>query len=592
MLRLPLRSWYFLLPLVLILRILYGSARFGVDDALQIFLIGFKYYTHGVFPYWGPDVVYTASQIPGALQGLLTGAPLWIWPSAWAPLILLNLLSFSALGVFAWYISRRFPALPTWLPWLWVLMTPWSLQYSTHIENPSYVLAIAALFWTAVLDLSPVYERPLLPARLCFFVLGCSLGCMVQLHLSWVLLPPYIAWCLWTHRQRASSDYRALACLILGLLLPLLGLLPGILTFGRQFGGGAEHNLVLNWDNALMAPVTILRFFSYSTYEVLRFAGNHVVERLHFLNIYAWAAPFTVFLFMVGMLQLIWLIWCFFQKNETPGWTQARRLTGLTLLFLCTIQVFSVAKPWPHTYIALFPLSVWYSFYCYAPLSSRRWFKPLAILVLGSGAIFQLARAMSLYPQYGIGRYKEALEKGFAHRDYTFVGLRRESAFEQQHLENPWHTTQTPDGKLMYSTGFEVAQVWCKPQNIVPLVEARPDNRWQCKVSTFLPYTLTISLPDSIGRRYQSARVSARYRAGAQALDLCMVTEWKQGDKSLHWQSVPLQWGPAIWQPVDFSVSWPPAPKEADRLMLYLWWKTPDPQAPIYLDDVEIVFSP
>ena len=126
-------------------RLLYGLSReFFFEDETQIFLMGLRYYATGAWPYFGPDVVWTKSEIPGALQALLVSVPLWVVPSPEAPFVLLNLLSFGALAAFAWYITARIPTLPPWLVWGWLMTVPWTLEFSTHIINPSYVLAPAS----------------------------------------------------------------------------------------------------------------------------------------------------------------------------------------------------------------------------------------------------------------------------------------------------------------------------------------------------------------------------------------------------------------------------------------------------------------
>src|SRR5262245_6399738 len=66
-------------------------------DELQIYLIGLKFFTTGEWPLYGPDVVYTQTQIPGGLQGLLIGGPLWLVRQPEAPYVLLNVLSFRTL---------------------------------------------------------------------------------------------------------------------------------------------------------------------------------------------------------------------------------------------------------------------------------------------------------------------------------------------------------------------------------------------------------------------------------------------------------------------------------------------------------------
>ena len=52
-------------------RLLFGLSRgFYFEDETQIFLLGFRYYATGAWPFLGPDVVWTRSEIPGALQAV------------------------------------------------------------------------------------------------------------------------------------------------------------------------------------------------------------------------------------------------------------------------------------------------------------------------------------------------------------------------------------------------------------------------------------------------------------------------------------------------------------------------------------------
>src|SRR5438876_6317428 len=97
-------------------RLLFGlSSEFFFEDETQIFLMGLRYHATGAWPYFGPDVVWTKSEIPGALQALLVGIPLNLWPVPEAPFVLLNLLSTAALAAWCAYVSKRLPTVPTWL---------------------------------------------------------------------------------------------------------------------------------------------------------------------------------------------------------------------------------------------------------------------------------------------------------------------------------------------------------------------------------------------------------------------------------------------------------------------------------------------
>src|SRR3982751_70642 len=102
--------WPLILVALFAFRLWFGLSReFFFEDETQIFLMGLRYYATGEWPYFGPDVVWTRSEIPGALQPLLVGLPRKIVPAPEAPFVLLNLLSMAALAGFAWYLTRRLP---------------------------------------------------------------------------------------------------------------------------------------------------------------------------------------------------------------------------------------------------------------------------------------------------------------------------------------------------------------------------------------------------------------------------------------------------------------------------------------------------
>jgi hypothetical protein len=152
------KTLFFIVALLFIARIFYGlCVDFWYVDNIQIYLIGLKCYATGTWPWYGPDVIYAKSQIPGALQGLLVGLPFYVFPYPEAPSIFLNILTFSSLCFFAWYILKRVSGLPAWLVFIWLLTAPWLMVYSTEVVNPSYVFPFAILFFISVLELLPIY---------------------------------------------------------------------------------------------------------------------------------------------------------------------------------------------------------------------------------------------------------------------------------------------------------------------------------------------------------------------------------------------------------------------------------------------------
>src|SRR5512144_2408710 len=109
-------GWTLLLAAAFAYRLGYGlCSEFFFEDETQIFMLGLRHHATGAWPFFGADVVWTHSQIPGALQGLLVGVPMDVLPIPEAPCVLLNLLSLGAIALLAWYICRRLPDLPRWL---------------------------------------------------------------------------------------------------------------------------------------------------------------------------------------------------------------------------------------------------------------------------------------------------------------------------------------------------------------------------------------------------------------------------------------------------------------------------------------------
>src|SRR6185312_2494864 len=168
------KIFIFGLALVFLFRCGFGlCSQFWVatDDEKQIYLIGLKYYTTGEWPYFGPDVSY-GIQIPGALQGLVVGLPFHFLQIPETPYLVLNILSFASLCFFAWYCRKRLPELPGWFVWLWLLTIPWTLNFSTQVVNPSYVLPAAILFFVGALETYPFLTRSLISQRCANFMMG------------------------------------------------------------------------------------------------------------------------------------------------------------------------------------------------------------------------------------------------------------------------------------------------------------------------------------------------------------------------------------------------------------------------------------
>ena len=186
------------------------------EDETQIYLLGLKYHSTHAWPYFGPDIVWTKSQIPGALQALLSGLPLDVVALPEAPYVLINLLSMGALCLFASYLSARLPTTPRWLIFGWLLTLPWTLNYSTHIMNPGYVLPASLMFFLGFFEAWPSLRIGRVGIPLAHALMGAAIAWIAQVHMSWTLLLP-------------SAICGALAvALLIATILPVWGRVAGV----------------------------------------------------------------------------------------------------------------------------------------------------------------------------------------------------------------------------------------------------------------------------------------------------------------------------------------------------------------------------
>ncbi|PYS91521.1 MAG: hypothetical protein DMF64_11790 [Acidobacteria bacterium] len=344
-------------------------SEFWFEDEKQIYLLGLKFYATRAWPYFGPDVT-PFIQIPGALQGLLVGLPFFIAPVPEAPYVLLNLLSFASLCLLAWYTTRRLPEIPSWIVWAWLLTAPWTLGLSTHVLNPSYVLTGGMLFFVGFLELFPPTNRQLIKARLASFMMGCALCWVMQLHMSWVALVPFVLVAFYLRaRSEGRKVWRVALWFMSGALVTGSLLVPTYLRYGT---GDTSQVVLFNLDNLRHYPNIIEgilgRFLSFARFELPRFIGGNTQQRLAFVREHLWLAPFVLFLTAVGIMQPIALVALWFKRwHEHKDWPAIKYLTLATVLLLYTLFLFSFRKPHSHTFYVLLPLAMIYSFYCWSP---------------------------------------------------------------------------------------------------------------------------------------------------------------------------------------------------------------------------------
>jgi hypothetical protein len=428
-------KFFSLLLLLFLFRIVFGlCSEFWYEDEKQIYLIGLKYYTTGAWPYFGPDVTYQI-QIPGALQGLLVAIPLFILPIPESPFIFLNILSFFSLCLLAWYCTKRLPEIPEWFVWAWLMTAPWTLNYSTHVVNPSYVLAGSILFFVGFLETCPYTSKNLISSRWVNFVMGLSLFWVMQLHMSWVVMLPYVLASFYFQLRAQGKDFLvSLAWFFLGSALTGSLLLPTFFKYGVTGGlGGTDLTAALNLDNLqkIFSPTEgiLPRFLSFSSFEIARFMGGNSARRFLFISQQPWLIPFILFLGVVGILQPIAMLILWFSRTHTQqDWKAIKYLTLFTVLLLYVSFLFSVKLPSSHTFYVTLPIAMIYGFYCWSDFLKRPKWRKFSKVLIACGIIFHVGLAIHNFFRVSLYVDRNVPRSAIKMRDFHILGERRPEA--------------------------------------------------------------------------------------------------------------------------------------------------------------------
>jgi hypothetical protein len=418
-----------LLAAAFVFRLAFGlCSEFWLEDETQIFLLGLRYHASGQWPFFGPDIGNVPAQLPGALQALLVGGPMNVVPMSEAPFIPLNVLSIAALAFFSWYVRRRLPTLPAWLVYGWLLTAPWMLQFGTHVVNVSYLLPASILFFVGALEALPPLRVGAVGVRAAHFMMGFGLLCVVQLHMSWVVLAPFLMAALVQRaREGGGSLLRALSWTAAGAALPGGLLVPTLWVHGL-FAGGTDHTVRADWVGPWQLARIATRFLSFSSFEIARFIGRSTARRVFFFSEHPWLVPFAVALTVASVAQPLAMLWLWFKKNPADPQWRAVKWTALgTVLFLYGSYFFSSNKdPQAHAYYVVAPLAMVYAFHCFRQMDSP-WFRKIAAAVIALGIVFHAGLAAarlkerSLYKnrRLVVAAMRHKVPEMFAHRRHT-----------------------------------------------------------------------------------------------------------------------------------------------------------------------------
>jgi hypothetical protein len=412
-------------------RLFFGFySQFWFVDEFQVYLLGLKFFTTELWPYFGPDIVYIKSQLPGALQALLVGGPFFIFKSPLSPYIFLNILSFLGLSFLAIYCVKLTSA-PKWIVCLWIFLSPWTLNFSTHILNPSYVLFPSILFFIAFFETIPSFRINFIKTNFSFAIMGFSFFYIYQLHMSWVVLVPVIGYSFLKNSKTFKIFCKNSFFFILGAIPMFILVIPTYLKYGFLGTGQTEQNIIFNINNFSNFFKIFLRTFSFSSFEVARFIGHNTESRINFALNYFWAIPFILFGFLMGFFQTLFLIYKIFTKNDLKGWQFIKYFLIIMIFIVYFMFFFSIKGPSAHTFYLLIPVVFIYSFYSFKKYLKLKIWKRLAYFTILSSIIFHISIAIdgkkkrSIFSKRDNTSGFEKVAKALNKKNYKILGERR-----------------------------------------------------------------------------------------------------------------------------------------------------------------------
>lgn len=575
-------------------RLIFGlNYDFWFADNLQVYLIGLKFYTTGLWPYWGPDVIHSGSVISGALQGLLVGLPIFLFKIPEAPLIFLNLMSIFSLAFFAWYLSRRIDSIPKPVILIYLLTLPCCMYYSTTVQNPSYVLIAAILFFISIFELFPFYSEKIIPENVLFFIMGFSLFWIYQLHLSWILLIPYIVLSFYfkfNEDKKIASLIKPMLFFMVGCLICLGTLLPTLIQFHQTSAEALTANISLNFSNIIRIFDIVLNFLSFGTFEVEKFVPENFSNIKQFFATYYWLAPLVLFLFLIRIAQFIYLIIVFWKNKLLLGWGRVQYFIVFSLSLLWLSFMFSEHFPTSHKFYLMMPISIWYSLQAYQGIYKNRQGRIFANFFLSAGILFYILLSViyfhtghSLYSNRGV------VEKAIKEMDYTFLGTRREFDFERRQRGDIWKSSVFNDS-IVYFTGLEYERKYFLPQNISS--KKSHSGLYSCKIDSVQPFSTGLAITCIPLSRYRRMKISMWVLPSIPQTDAELVVSVQDSDKTVFWNGTPLKrhaLKSGSWQKISDEIVLSAGKSVKGMINVYVWNPAKTGEL-VYIDDIKMCF--
>jgi hypothetical protein len=248
--------------------------------------------------------------------------------------------------------------------------------------------------------------------------------------MSWVLLCPYIALALYFLLKEKSikESVVTIFAFIAGCSLPGILVAPTLLRYGLGNPNGTSVASVVTFHIEHLDIIfkLLTSFLAYGSFDVSRFIGANTLERTDFLTTYLWAAPFTIFVGLIGIFHAIYLLFRLVTVQRSDH--GVKHVTYFTifsiLLFYCSSLFSSVAPP-SHAAVLFFPVVVIYSLYVCKDQLQKRWVKRGVMMLFTSAVLMYSAIAYYNYGNVSLYKDRSRIERALDESNYRILGERR-----------------------------------------------------------------------------------------------------------------------------------------------------------------------
>jgi hypothetical protein len=336
----------------------------------------------------GAAVVYSGTALPGSLQPLLFGFPIFIarllnLKLGLTPVVVwLSFLNTCAAWILFLWIKRMTCRMPS-PPSLWFLaivcfFSPWSVWFQ-KLWNPTLLPIISAIFFSSYSSAFPEnLPRPeSLRSKIPYVLLGATVFATLQLHLSFILLiiPLFFGFARqWRGRSNTHRFVSQSTPFFYGCVLGGLTLIPWLLDSGTLEGVTHQPNrmdwITKNIEVDLAGKfggffVFLSRLWTFSSSEIFRFIGPRgggFQGALEFANslgfwgiLFFWSAALSAAISTAVTAYGWW-------TARPKSLNELGSPTGFLIFFLPLLSgatfLFSIKSPSAHTFWILQPIAI------------------------------------------------------------------------------------------------------------------------------------------------------------------------------------------------------------------------------------------